>query len=260
MKDVLWHDWYTAHGLSPNLDTPAEALQLFSGEGLDWREPRYYDHWAKLQQLWQAGYLNDDIMSIDLYPGIDLFSTGKSAMTWTVVPLLQSIRDMLGPDNVGVFVWPASGQGKLNGMPIADTNGFCISSQSRHKELAAEFIKLTQTQERMTALWNTCNALPTSTGWDGRAVIADPWWQDVWARWVHGKTTVYVNEMMPSLVLSDAVNVNTEKAILGTFTPEQCGENAYNVVQKWREQNPDILEKYVVWANSMAKVWAEEYA
>jgi maltose-binding protein MalE len=145
-------------------------------------------------------------------------------------------------------------------MPIADTNGYCISSQSQHKELAAEFIKLTQTQERMTALWNTCSALPTTTAWDGESVITDPWWKDVWSRWVHGKTTVYVNEMMPSLVLTDAVNVNTDKIISGEFTPEQCGENAYAVIQKWREQNPDMLQKYSAWATSMAKVWAEAYA
>jgi ABC-type glycerol-3-phosphate transport system substrate-binding protein len=260
VKDTFWTEWYTGHGLSPNLDTPADALKLFSGQGLDWREPRYYDHWTKLQQLWKAGFLNDDIMSIDLYPGIDLFGGGKSAMTWLVVPLLKAQQEALGADKVGLFVWPASGQGKLNNLPVKDTNGWSISSQSPNKALAAEFIKMTQTPERMTALWNSCKALPTPKSWDGGNVITDPWWKAVWEKWIHSRSTEYVPDVMPYLFWSDANMANTNKILTGEFTPEQCGDNAYAVVQKWREQNPDLLEKYTIWAASVEKVWLEQYA
>jgi multiple sugar transport system substrate-binding protein len=259
-KDTFWTEWYTGHGLSPNLDTPADALKLFSGEGLDWREPRYYDHWGKLQQLWQAGFINEDLMSVDLYPGIDMFGAGKSAMTWLVVPLLNNQQQLLGADKVGVFVWPASGKGKLNNLPVKDTNGWCISSQSLHKEIAAEFIKLVQTQERMTALWNTCRALPTTKSWDGGNVITDPWWKDKWEKWIHAKGAEYIPDLMPGLFWTDANLVNANKIISGEFTPEQCGDNAHEVVQRWREQNPDLLEKYIIWAASMEKVWLESYA
>jgi raffinose/stachyose/melibiose transport system substrate-binding protein len=258
--DQFWTEWYTGHGLSPNLDTPADALKLFSGEGLDWRDPRYYDHWAKLQQLWKAGFMNDDLMSLNLYQGIDLFGTEKVAMTWLVVPLLRDQQKKLGAEKVGLFVWPASGQGKLNNLPVKDTNAWAISSQSPNKAIAAEFIKLTQSQERMNTLWNMVGALPTTKSWDGGNVITDPWWKGVWEKWIHARGAEYVPDVMPGLFWTDANLVNANKIISGEFTPEQCGQNAYEVVQKWREQNPDMLEKYITWAASMEKVWLEKYA
>ena len=259
MKDTFWSEWYHGHALSPNLDTPADALKLYAGEGLDWRDPRYYDVWTKLGEMWNAGNINDDMLSIDLYPAIDLFGTGKAAMTWLVVPLLKAQKDMLGGEIMGVFPYPMSGQGKLNNWPVLDTNGWGISSQSEKKDIAVEFLKFMQRPERITAVWDSSKALPTTKSWPGGEVIEDPWWLDVWEKYIHGPTAQYVPDMMPALFWSDANLVNAQKTITGELSPEECGENAYQVVQKWREQSPDMLEKYTLWAESMEKVWNEKY-
>jgi hypothetical protein len=45
--------------------------------------------------------------------------------------------------------------------------------------------------------------------------------------------------------------VNSQKIISGEFTGEQAGENAHQVAQRWREQNPDLLENYTLWAQDL---------
>jgi len=250
-KDGNFGEFYLEGALTPNLDTPADALNLFAGE-LDWREPRYYDFWSKLAQLWKAGYINDDLNSINVYPGIDMFGAGKGAMTTLVVPLIAHEAGMLGAEKIGTMVWPASGVGKLNGVPIKDAQGIGISSQSQNKEVAANFLEFMHSTERVNALWSEVKALPTDLDWNGDQQIQDPLFKNVWKKWVaNPDATTYMGDLMPTLFWTDAMFVNAQKIISGEYTGEQAGNNAYAVTQKWREQNPDELEKYKIWAKDL---------
>jgi hypothetical protein len=56
---------------------------------------------------------------------------------------------------------------------------------------------------------------------------------------------------MPVLFWTDAMFVNSQKVVGGEWDGEQCGQNAYDVSQKWKEQNPDLYDKYVIWANDL---------
>ena len=246
LKDGPWGEWYMGHGLGQNLDSPAEALNLFAGQ-LDWREPKYWEHWAKLEQLWKAGYLNNDMNSIDLYPGIDLFGAGKGAMTQIVGPLVPKMQKMLGDNKVGAMTFPVWGKGKMAGKPIADTQGLGISSQSKNKEAAADFLKFLHAPERLSAMWDQVKQFPTDSTWDG-SVIADPLMKQIWSEWMHGDNVPYISNLMPTLFWSDAMFVNSQKIIAGEYNGEKSGENAAAVATKWKEQNPDLLEKYAKWA------------
>ncbi len=153
LKDGPWGEWYMGHGLGQNLDSPADALNLFAGSS-DWREPKNYEAWSKLADLWKAGFFNDDMNSIDLYPGIDLFSTGKGAMTQIVGPLVPNAQEQLGAENVGVMTFPVFGSGAMAGRPIFDTQGLGISAQSANKEVAADFLTFLHSDERVNAIWD----------------------------------------------------------------------------------------------------------
>ncbi len=254
LKDGPWGEWYMGHGLTPNLDTAADAVNLFIGE-LDWREPRYYDHWTKLDEIWRAGVINDDMLSIDLYPGIDLFGSGKGAMTAVVVPLIGKQVETLGMEKVGAMVFPVSGAGAMNNLPIADSQGLGISSQSASKQVAADFLTFLHDPERVNALYNEVRALPTDTSWDGATQIKDEPFKTVWQTWVANKDAVpYIANLMPVLFWTDAMFVNSQKIIGGEYNGTQAGENAYAVTQKWKEQNPDMVENYKAWAADLAKV------
>lgn len=249
LKDGYWGEWFMGHGLGQNLDSPAEALNLFAGT-LDWREPKYWEHWRRLEDLWKAGYINNDANSIDLYPGIEQFGAGKGAMTAVVGPQIPSIQSMVGTAKVGVMVFPVFGTGKMAGKPIADTQGLGISSQSQHKQIAADFLTFLHSEERVNALWNQVKQLPADSTWDGN-VIEDPVLKAIWSTWMRGDNVPYISNLMPTLFWEKAMFVNSQKIVAGEFTGEQAGENARAVAQQWREQNPDLLEKYTIWANDL---------
>lgn len=249
LKDGPWGEWYMGHATGQNLDSPADAINLFAGE-LDWREPRYFEAWSRLAELWNAGNFNDDMNSIDLYPGIDLFSTGRGAMTQIVGPLVPSAQAQLGAENVGAMTFPVFGTGQMAGKPIFDTQGLGISAQSGNKEVAADFLKFLHTPERVQAIWDQVKQFPTDANWDGTQVT-DATLRQIWETWINGDNVPYISNLMPTMFWTDAMFVNSQKIISGEFTGEQAGENAHQVAQRWREQNPDLLENYTLWAQDL---------
>ena len=158
-------------------------------------------------------------------------------------------------EKIGAMVFPASGAGKMNGLPIADSQGFGISSQSESKQVAADFLTFLQQPERVDALYNQVHALPTTATWDGAAQIQDEGFKKVWQTWVANPEAVpYISNLMPVLFWTDAMFVNSQKIIGGEYTGAQAGENAYVVTQKWKEQNPDMVENYKAWATDLASM------
>ncbi len=249
LKDGPWGEWYMGHGLGQNLNSPADALNLFAGTS-DWREPKNYEAWSKLADLWKAGFFNDDMNSIDLYPGIDLFSTGKGAMTQIVGPLVPNAQEQLGAENVGVMTFPVFGSGAMAGRPIFDTQGLGISAQSANKEVAADFLTFLHSDERVNAIWDEVKQFPTDATWDG-SKVEDGSLRQIWETWVNGPHVPYISNLMPTLFWTDAMFVNSQKIISGEFTGEQAGDNAQQVAEKWKEQNPDLLENYSTWAKDL---------
>jgi raffinose/stachyose/melibiose transport system substrate-binding protein len=249
LKDGPWGEWWMGQALSQNLESPADAISLFIGD-LNWNEPQYYEQWSRLEEVWKADYINKDINSIDLYPGIDLFGAGKGAMTLIAGPLVPDMQSKLGAENVGVMVFPVWGQGAMAGRPIRDTQGLGISSQSDYKEEAADFLQFLHSEERVNALWDQVSQLPADTTWDG-SVIDDPTIKQIWQEWMHGDSIPYISNLMPVLFWTDAMFVNSQKIIAGEYTGEEAGANAEEVSRKWREQNPDFVDNYETWRKDL---------
>ena len=253
LKDGYWGEWFMGHGLGQNLDTAGDAINLFIGD-LDWREPKYYEHWAKEEELWKAGFINDDMNSIELYPGIEMYGNGQGAMTAIVGTLVPAMGELLGVEKVGHMVFPAFGTGAMAGKPIFDAQGLGISSQSQYKEVAADFLQFLHTQERLDALYEQVKILPSDASWDPSVVdkANDTINQEQIAGWIKADNVPYISNLMPVLFWTDAMFVNSQKIISGEWTAEQAGQNAYEVTQKWVEQNPDLVEKYATWAKDFA--------
>jgi raffinose/stachyose/melibiose transport system substrate-binding protein len=253
LKDGFWGDWYFTCVQPQNLNTPAEVVDLFVGKS-SWLDPKNYEGWSRLEELWKAGFLNDDMNSIDLYPGVELFGAGKAATTMLVTPLIGSQTSALGSsEKVGAMVIPSFGTGAMAGKAIADCQGFGISSQSEHKEVAAEFLRFMNTKERVEAVWHDSKALPVNDSFDPN-IIEDPLMKEVWQTWVGSEDVIpYLGGLMPVLFWTDASFVNSQKVISGEWNGEQCGQNAQDVTNKWIEQNPDMVEKYTLWTEDLAK-------
>jgi ABC-type glycerol-3-phosphate transport system substrate-binding protein len=250
VKDGFTGEWYLGNALTQNLDSAQDALNLFVGE-LDWREPRYHEHWVRLEELKTAGYINDDVVSLELYQGIQLYDTGKAAMCFNVTPGVPNSQEQLGAEKVGYMKMPTFGTGAMADKPINDTQGFGIPSDAEDKENAAAFLEFMHSPDRVNALWELARTTPANKTFDGSA-IDDPLLKSIHEQWVLGDSNVYIPDLMPTLFWTDAMFVASQRILEGTLTGEESGELAAEVTEKWKQQNPDLVENYTTWGQDLS--------
>jgi raffinose/stachyose/melibiose transport system substrate-binding protein len=250
VKDGFLGEWYLVNSLTQNLDSPADALNLFIGN-LDWRKPRYHEHWVRLEELKKKGYINDDATSLQLYQGIQLFDTGKASMCFNTTPAIPNSQKQLGVEKVGYFVMPKFGKGKMAGIPITDTQGFGIPTKGQNHDVAAKLLDFMHSKERIQAMWTLSRQIPANTTFDG-SVINDPLIRTVQKKWVAGKHNVYIADLMPTKFWTDAMFVASQKILAGTMTGAQAGDLAHKVTDTWKKQNPDMVSNYKTWGQDLA--------
>jgi len=249
IQDGYWGEWYLGHALPQNLDSVGEALDLFIGER-DFRDPKYYALWTKLEELKKAGFLNDDMSSLELYPGIDLIVAGKLAMGESVGTRLPA--DSKATDGqIGVMVMPVYGTGKLAGKPIMDTQGLGIAAGSKNPEAAAAFLEFLHSPERLQAFWEKTGWIPSNTNFD-TSVVTDPAVKAMWEDWALSPNIPYVSNLTPGQFYEQAMVPAAQQVIEGQITGEEAGDLAARVVQEWRDFNPDLVDKYKSWAKDLA--------
>lgn len=248
ISDGFFGEWYFVNTLTQSLNGPADALNLFIGN-LSWEEPAYQEQWVKLQELKDAGFLNDDILSLDLYQGIQLTETGKAAMTINTTAALPAAQEVLG-ENLGYMLMPTYGTGGMAGIPITDTQGFAIPTDAKDPANAAAFLEFMHSQERVDAMWTTSRALPADEKFDS-SLIDDPFLKAVYDQWWAGDHNVYIADLMPTLFWTDAMFKISQDILGGKLQGSESGAVAAGVTEKWKQQNPDLVEKYTVWGKDL---------
>jgi len=245
IQDGYWGEWYFAHGLAQCIDSAGEAVDLFIGKR-DWREPKYHEFWVRLEELKKAGFLNKDMSSLELYPGIDLIVNGKIAMGESIGTRLPADSKATG-GQVGTMVMPAFGKGKMAGKPILDVQGLGISTDSKNPEAAAAFLEYLHSPERLEAFWDITGWIPASTGFDAN-LIEDASVKSMWNKWGLGENIPYVGNLAPGQFYEQAIFPVGQEIVQGNMTGEEAGELSARVVQEWRDFNPDMIDKYSKWA------------
>jgi ABC-type glycerol-3-phosphate transport system substrate-binding protein len=245
IQDGFWAEWYVTHGLSQNLDSVGDAVNLFIGD-LDFREPRYHQHWVKLAELRDAGFLNRDMASLALYPGIDLCVHGRLGMSPSIGTRLPADSAATG-GRIGCMVLPVFGQGKLAGMPVLDTQGLGIAAGSENPQAAARFLEFLNAPEQLASFWEATGWIPAAAGFDD-SVIADAAVKDMWTRWGKAANITNITNLMPGQFYEQAAIPTGQNIVTAGMSGEEAGELAAQVAREWRAFNPDLVDKYKQWA------------
>ena len=249
IQDGYWGEWYLGHALPQNLDTTGEALDLFIGDR-SFREPRYHEHWSRLQELRDMGFLNKDMASLELYPGIDLIVAGELAMGLSIGTRLPA--DSKATDGrIGCMVMPVYGTGAMAGIPILDVQGIGISADSEAPEEAAAFLEYLHSPERLQAFWDATGWIPSNSNFDA-SVIEDETVRSMWQNWGLSANIPYVANLTPGQFYEQALIPAGQQVVEGTLTGEEAGDLAARVVEEWRSFNPDLVEKYQQWAADLS--------
>ncbi len=245
IQDGYWSEWYITHSLPQNLDTLGEAVELFIGEK-DFRDPKYHEHWTKLAELKTRGYLNKDMSSLELYPGIDLVAAGKLAIGQSIGTRLPADSKATG-GKIGYMTMPVFGKGKLAGVPVVDVQGLGISTNAEDPKAAAAFLEYLHSPERLKAFWDATGWIPSNKNFDV-SVIADPSVRGLWENWGLKPNISNVTNLVPGQFYERAAIPTGQQIVQGSMTGEQAGELASNTAKEWREFNPDMVENYRKWA------------
>jgi raffinose/stachyose/melibiose transport system substrate-binding protein len=245
IQDGYWGEWYFGHALGQNVDSAGEVIGLFICER-DFREPKYHEHWVKLEELKKAGFLNPEMSSTELYPGIDLIVAGKVAAGLSVGSRVPA-DSKATKGRIGTMVMPVYGKGKLAGQPIFDSQGLGIPAKAKDPKAAAAFLEYLQSPEQLKALHEKTGWIPANTGFD-ISVIEDPAVRDMWQRWGLSPNIPYLSNLVPGQFYEQALLPTAQQVVEGKITGEQAGELAYNVAKEWRDFNPDIVENYKKWS------------
>jgi raffinose/stachyose/melibiose transport system substrate-binding protein len=248
IQDGYWGEWYFGHAIAQNVDSAGEVIGLFTGER-DFREPKYHEHWVKLEELKKAGFLNADMSSTELYPGIDLIPAGKIAAGQSVGARVPKDSEMT-KGRIGTMVMPVYGKGKLAGKPIFDSQGLGIPTKAKNPKDAAAFLEYLQSPEQLKALHDKTGWIPANTNFD-LSVITDPVVVDMWKRWGQSENIPYLANLVPGQFYEQALLPSAQQVVEGKITGEQAGDLAYNIAKEWRDFNPDIVENYKKWATDL---------
>lgn len=249
VQDGYWGEWWLTHAMSQELDTVGEAVELFIGDK-DFNDPRYHEHWVRLAELRDAGFLNPDISSVELYPGIDRIVAGEVAMGQSIGTRLPADSAASG-GRIGCMTLPTFGTGALAGQPIVDVQGLGIPAGGASPELAARFLEHLNAPEQLAAFWEETGWVPASSRFDA-SVIADASVRDLWARWGQSPNITNITNLMPGQFYEQAA-IPTAQEILGNgMSGEEAGAMAARVAQEWRDFNPDLVDKYRAWVADLS--------
>jgi raffinose/stachyose/melibiose transport system substrate-binding protein len=249
IQDGYWSEWYITHSLPQQLDSLGEAVELFIGDK-DFRDPKYHQHWVKLEELQKKGYLNKDMPSLELYPGIDLVVQGKVAIGQTIGTRLPADSKATG-GKIGYMTMPVFGTGKLAGVPVVDVQGLGISTNAEDPAAAAAFLEFLQSPEQLKAFWAATGWLPSNTTFDA-SVIEDASVRGLWENWGLKPNISNVTNLMPGQFYERAAIPTGQQIVAGAMTGEQAGELAANTAKEWRDFNPDMVENYRKWVKDLS--------
>jgi raffinose/stachyose/melibiose transport system substrate-binding protein len=249
IQDGYWSEWYITHSLPQQLDSLGEAVELFIGDK-DFRDPKYHQHWVKLEELQKKGYLNKDMPSLELYPGIDLVVQGKVAIGQTIGTRLPADSKATG-GKIGYMTMPVFGTGKLAGVPVVDVQGLGISTNAEDPAAAAAFLEFLQSPEQLKAFWAATGWLPSNTTFDA-SVIEDASVRGLWENWGLKPNISNVTNLMPGQFYERAAIPTGQQIVAGAITGEQAGELAANTAKEWRDFNPDMVENYRKWVKDLS--------
>ena len=248
IQDGYWGEWYFGHGIGQNANSAGEVIGLFTGD-LDFRDPKYHEHWVKLEELKKAGFLNPEMSSTELYPGIDLVPAGKLAMGMSVGARVPKDSQMT-KGRIGTMVMPVYGKSKLAGQPVFDSQGLGIPTKAKNPKGAAAFLEYLQSPEQLKALHDKTGWIPANGNFDA-SVITDPVVVDMWKRWGQSPNIPYLSNLVPGQFYEQALLPSAQQVVEGKITGEQAGELAYKVAKEWRDFNPDMVENYKKWATDL---------
>jgi multiple sugar transport system substrate-binding protein len=234
--------WWFANIGGQQLDSTQDLVKAVIGD-VPFTDPKYTGWYAELEKFVKAGYVNDDVMSLDLDQGVRLLSQGKGAMAFgTDGMIAQWIKD-LGPDKVGVMRPPKWGTGQLADAGNATQSiSFFVTKWSKYQKESADFLQYLHTPERLTAWYAATGVVAADDRFDS-SLVTIPQLQAM-AKFETTGPQVWLENWIPPQLDGEADIPAGQMIFSGSGSAADAAELWERVAQTWRSARPDELANW----------------
>jgi raffinose/stachyose/melibiose transport system substrate-binding protein len=245
-KDGYTGNWMFAIYGKSSLSDLGEVKKAVLGEA-KFSDPKYSGFYNDIAKLRTQGCFNDDISSLDLNQGWQLFPQKKAAMAWTTDGNALSWAKTLGDKNVGVAAPPKLGTGAMaNLYDTTQSSSAFITSWSKHKRAAAAFLAWLHQAPQLDDFYKQTGVFPADKRFP-ESQITNPI-----ARTLFGldkQDSVWLENYLPPQVDQNADLPAGQLVTSGSGTPAKAAALWGQVLQQWKTQHPDEFQHYQQWAN-----------
>jgi len=231
-----------------HIDSPAELLKVWVGQE-DFTDLKYSDWLYKIEELIENGYINEDSHTLNLWTANEeYFGGGKAAMALLPSGTARLINEEILIGKVGMMKPPIFGNGKLAGMNNIWRKNFGITEWSPHKEIAADFLKYTISEDRAKAMYDICNVYSGSKYFNP-AVVKDEMGK-MYYKELNDSFGALTDAFDPMFITYESIQPAGQNMLAGEWSAKEAAEFIENQAEKWRQTNPELVKAYTEWIGS----------
>jgi ABC-type glycerol-3-phosphate transport system substrate-binding protein len=245
-KDGYTGNWMFAIYGKSSLASIGDVQSMVLGKA-KFTDPKYSEFYTEIDKLRSNGCFNDDISSLDLNQGWQLFPQKKAAMSWTTDGNALTWAKTLGAENIGVAAPPKLGSGALaNTYDTTQSSTAFITSWSKHKRAAAAFLVWLHQAPQLDAWYKATGVFPADKRFPD-SQITDPLAKQLFA--LDKQNSVWLENYLPPQVDQNADLPAGQLITSGSGSPAKASGLWDQVLGQWKTQHPDEFQKYQQWAN-----------
>ena len=215
-----------------------------------WEDEKFLQYFNAVKDL--SKYINVDAMSLDFYQGIELFPQKAVAMTWGVGQFAKTWVEegYLDEDEIGVVKFPQYGQGTAFSDSVSlETYNWVLSPWSKNKKQACDFLKFTNTEDRVNALYLMSGAIPANTKFNKNLLDSKLYTEILNIK----QEQCIFQHFVPIAVQYDGFATVFESLIDGSLSPSEAAKQVDKVVDKWSTENPEALIQMQEWYEDLKR-------
>ena len=243
-KDAYLGGWLISYFGAQGFDSIDDAIAPFRGD-VEYSGEKYVGWLDRIKELIDRGFFNDDVLSLDLYQGQQLFESQKVAITNSVQPQIVGFQRKLGVDTVGAMLSPAWGPGKLARFFPGASQVLTVTSFSPRKERAAQFLQYLHEPAVMKAMYEACGAVTPDTRFDQAWLNTEV--DKQMAELKLTLPTIWYQYYYPFPFERDGVTPGVQQL----FQPQGSVKTAVDMMQqsikKWNREQPAQVKAYKQW-------------
>lgn len=245
LKDGFLPAWIGIFLGQQNLDSVNEMIDLMSGEK-SFTDAKYSEWLEKIVELKDAGYINDDILSLDLYQGQQLIESGRAAMTLHTQAYAVSLEKSLGAEKIGFAKAPVYGTGKLAASVATPSQVYVIPKSAVNKEEAADFLLFLQEEENVKCLYEMANVMMPNTNFKEEWVTSEI--DKNVLQWQKEDTNFCYQLYFAPMFESDGLVPTVQKMFSEDLPYIDAAKELDAALDKCIEQNPEVHEAFLDWS------------